>query len=73
MQVQKVSAQAGEFTEAGFVAHPRKFSASESDIIFNANYITDGIDFATVADWLQDITGKTTTAAEVEAEFVSRM
>ena len=49
----------------------RKFSASESDIIFNTD-TSNGITFETIALWLEDITGKTTTAEDVEREFDAR-
>ena len=50
----------------------RKFSASESDVIFNVEY-NDAITYETVALWLQDITGKETTAEQVENEFSNRI
>lgn len=67
-----VYAQAGEFTPEGFLPAPRKFSPGESDLIFNMNY-NDGTTFETVAICLQEITGKVTTAADVEREFDSRL
>lgn len=51
----------------------RKFSACESDIIFNMDYKTEGVDYAAVAVWLEGITGKTTTAEDVYNEFQSRL
>jgi hypothetical protein len=50
----------------------RTFSASESDIIFNMDYKIECIDFQAVADWLESITGKDTTAEDVEREFNAR-
>lgn len=68
----RVFAQAVEFTADGFTAAPRVFSPGESDVIFNMNYSAD-ITFDSVAVMLADITGKLTTAADVEAEFQRRL
>ena len=69
----KVSAQSVTIPFAGeIITHPRTFSASESDVIFNMDYKIECVDYATVADWLESITGKTTTAEDVEREFNSR-
>jgi hypothetical protein len=60
------------FTIGKAMSQVRKFSASESDVIFNVEY-NDAITYETVALWLQDITGKETTAEQVENEFSNRI
>lgn len=68
----KAYVQEGVFTARGFEPTPRRFSAGESDVIFNMHY-HEAVSFETVALWLQEITGKVTTAADVEREFDSRL
>lgn len=68
----RVFAQAGEFTADGFTPAKRVFSQGESDVIFNMNYSAD-ITFDSVAVMLADITGKVTTAADVQAEYQRRL
>lgn len=50
---------------------PRTFSAGESDAIFNMAY-SESVSFADVAAMLADITGKATTADDVEREYRAR-
>ena len=54
------------------MSQSQKFSAAESDVIFNVEY-NETITYETVATWLQDITGREITSEQVEAEFISRM